>query len=446
MVVSEVFPSNSWDHVAAVFDKAHGLMQIFVNGVLKASGTPPADLYPSSAPLAIGNRKNIGSSNYDMPFNGCIDDLRIFNRALTETEVKSLFSNPQSFATYPCLIPVPSPTYNRRPVMNWHPIPQAGAYTIQIDTTRAFFNPIIKTPTNDTTYKPLVDLPIDTIYWQITAGINDTLSYFSETGSFIIQDPRVPVLIPIVPKATRQKRPVFSWHPVSGASSYTLQVSNNYAFNNPIVVLPLTDTLDTASTDLPTGSIYWRVKSDLLDKWSIVDSFQIQSDTVPYLIRFEGARVTNVRPKFMWEKVTNATAYRIEWADNAKFANTFATLVQDTSFTPTADLTSGTWYWQVSCDLNYSMFPLPDSLVIVPPNGIRAGNTLSSRMFFGGRECEVSVYTLTGIRIAKTRSENSYKSIDGFLASSGMKLAKGVYLIELKKDGIPITHETILQR
>jgi hypothetical protein len=325
-------------------------------------------------------------------------------------------------------------------------MPQASTYVIQVDTTNSFFNPLIKTPVADTTFQLSVDLPIDTLFWQVTATINDTLSYFSETGSFIIQDPRVPILYPIIPKATQQKRPSFKWHPVSGASSYTLQVSNSNVFAATIITLPLTDTLTTTSSDLPIGMIYWRVKSDLLDKWSLVDSFQIQSDTVPFLVRFNGDTVSIVRPNFLWNKVQNAASYRIEWADNAGFTNTYATLVQDTSFTPTADLTSGTWFWKVSCSLNYNLYPIPDSLVVGQRVGARLPNVFSRKAVWGVKTCEATVYSMSGIRLARISLSYSYASAVELLKASGTKLAKGVYLIELRKNGIPIARDTFLQR
>jgi hypothetical protein len=428
-------------------DRSLGRMKIFVNGALKASAVPPAGLFQTTEPLVFGKRKNLGSSVYNLPFKGSIDDVRLFNRALSDSQVKSLYYYPFGPVVFPILIPVSSPTNNRRPTMAWHSFSKATSYTLQIDTTKAFSSPIIKTILLDSVFKPLADLPLDTIYWQVIAAINDSVKSFSEIGSFIVQDPRIPILIPYVPKSTLERRPVFAWHPVSGATIYTLSVSANNSFVSPIMTLPMSDTLYKTISDLPTGPVFWKVKSDLVATWSPLDSFQIQSDSVPLLYRFNGATVKNVRPKFLWKKVTNATAYRIEWIDNAGFVNSFATLVQDTSFTPAADLKAGTWYWRVSCDRNYSLFPSPDSLVVDSPSSIRNDNMpLYGQLTTGKQACEVSVYSLSGIRIAVMSSTmfGEVKSMQAFLAASGIKLAKGVYVFEVKNSGTIRVHGAFL--
>jgi len=446
MVISQVFPNNTWDHVVAVMDRSLAIMKIYVNGALKASAAPPSSLYQTTEPLVFGNRKNIGSSLYNLPLNGCIDDVRLFNRALSDSEVKSLYYYPFGPVVFPVLIPVSSPTNNRRPTMAWHSFAKATSYSLQIDTTKSFVSPLIKTILLDTVFKPLADLPVDTLYWQVIAAINDSVRSFSEIGSFIIQDPRVPILIPYVPKATIEKRPVFAWHTVSGATVYTLTVSSNNSFASPIMTLPLSDTLYKTITDMPVGHMYWKVKSDLVATWSSIDSFQIQSDSVPLLIRFNGATVKNVRPKFLWKKVANATTYRIEWDDNSGFVNTFATLVQDTSYTPTADLKPGIWYWRASCDRDYSLFPYPDSLVVDSPSSIRNGYALvQNKLGLSGKICEMSVYTLAGSRIAAVPMTGASNSIYELLAKSQMKLSKGVYVFEVKTRGRVQMHGTFLQ-
>jgi hypothetical protein len=81
--------TGQWTHVAATLDDATGLMSLYVNGTLAAQTTtderPFATLDPTKNPgVGIGNAN--GTSD-NQPFNGLIDELSVYNRALTPGEV-----------------------------------------------------------------------------------------------------------------------------------------------------------------------------------------------------------------------------------------------------------------------------------------------------------------------------------------------------------------------
>jgi hypothetical protein len=299
-----------------------------------------------------------------------LDEVLIYDRPLTQQEMGALYSY-SSDTSCPHLIPVPSPTTNRRPTFAWHPVHNGGAYVLVIDTVYTFATPILALPLSDTFYTPQTDLPIDTIYWHVKADS----TWYSETGVLHIVDTRIPMLIPYEPKVTGERRPVLRWHSVSGASSYTIAVDTSASFAHPIVHLPQTDTSYTASADLPFGTIRWKVKSSLIDAWSDIDEFVIQEDTVPFLIRYNGAYVSNPRPSFRWHPVAGATSYRIQAADNPLFQDAISVPLSDTTFVPGVDLDVGTWYWRVSCNLNSGLYSPPDSVVIITTGSARGIST-----------------------------------------------------------------------
>ena len=74
-------PTNSWTHLAATYDGAN--MRLYVNGSLvrtvARTGSPGA----SNGPLRIGGNQVWGGEF----FAGAIDEVRVYNRALTATEV-----------------------------------------------------------------------------------------------------------------------------------------------------------------------------------------------------------------------------------------------------------------------------------------------------------------------------------------------------------------------
>ncbi|MEW6158362.1 MAG: DUF1553 domain-containing protein, partial [Verrucomicrobiota bacterium] len=91
VLTKESFPANTWLHVMVTCDgssKAKGI-KIFVNGKardLEVANDKLTDSLTNSVPLLVGDR------NGSFPFNGAIDDLRFYDRALSPEEVAGLVS------------------------------------------------------------------------------------------------------------------------------------------------------------------------------------------------------------------------------------------------------------------------------------------------------------------------------------------------------------------
>src|SRR5206468_2767973 len=82
---------NVWYHVAGVYNASARTLDIYVNGVLNngtLSGTIPASQINSAVNVNIGRR----SGGYY--FNGVIDDVRIYNRALSQAEIQADMNTP----------------------------------------------------------------------------------------------------------------------------------------------------------------------------------------------------------------------------------------------------------------------------------------------------------------------------------------------------------------
>jgi hypothetical protein len=79
--------ANTWVHVAATYD---GIAQrLFINGVQVATRNQTGALGTSTGVLRIG-----GNSVYGEYFQGRIDDLRIYNRALTAQQITTDMNTP----------------------------------------------------------------------------------------------------------------------------------------------------------------------------------------------------------------------------------------------------------------------------------------------------------------------------------------------------------------
>jgi hypothetical protein len=83
-----VFSKGDWFHIVVVFI-SHNTMKLYVNAVeqetgIEQGGTASSMVY-SNANGAIGFSRDTG-------FNGSIDDIRVYDRALSASEIRSLYT------------------------------------------------------------------------------------------------------------------------------------------------------------------------------------------------------------------------------------------------------------------------------------------------------------------------------------------------------------------
>ncbi len=78
-------PINTWSHLASTYDGA--TQKLYLNGVLAGSRAQTGAIALSSGALRIG-----GNSVWGEYFAGYIDELRVYNRALTQAEISSDFT------------------------------------------------------------------------------------------------------------------------------------------------------------------------------------------------------------------------------------------------------------------------------------------------------------------------------------------------------------------
>src|SRR5262249_27072353 len=76
-------PLNTWTHLTGMFDGS--TYRLYINGELagSAAGSP---LPPDNAPLMIGGSGDCST------FAGLIDEVRIYNRALSQAEIQAIAS------------------------------------------------------------------------------------------------------------------------------------------------------------------------------------------------------------------------------------------------------------------------------------------------------------------------------------------------------------------
>ena len=79
---------NTWYHVAGVYDYVSNTMYVYINGILVQTCLGPA----GGRYIGINAAVDIGKSSQsnDFFFYGQIDEVRVWNRVLTETEIREM--------------------------------------------------------------------------------------------------------------------------------------------------------------------------------------------------------------------------------------------------------------------------------------------------------------------------------------------------------------------
>lgn len=81
---------NTWYFVTA--RKENDNMSIFIDGVYNASNSFPGNIKSSIYPLQVGNIHISYLGGRNSPTNGTIDDVRIYNRSLTDADILQLYN------------------------------------------------------------------------------------------------------------------------------------------------------------------------------------------------------------------------------------------------------------------------------------------------------------------------------------------------------------------
>ena len=87
-IVKAGYPTGEWFFVVGTFDGAS--MKLYVDGLLAGTAAVDGPLGQSRAPLLIGTGQNLSMDT----FQGRLDDVRIYDRALSSAEVEALYFGP----------------------------------------------------------------------------------------------------------------------------------------------------------------------------------------------------------------------------------------------------------------------------------------------------------------------------------------------------------------
>ena len=91
VATGSTLPVGSWSHVVTVFDNAANTQTMYVNGVQVLSATEASAPVASAEALVFGQSPYTGGANER--WNGQLDEVRLYNRALSASEVAAVYTD-----------------------------------------------------------------------------------------------------------------------------------------------------------------------------------------------------------------------------------------------------------------------------------------------------------------------------------------------------------------
>ncbi|RYY61720.1 MAG: T9SS type A sorting domain-containing protein [Chitinophagaceae bacterium] len=180
--ISAPYTSTGWNHVAVVYNV--NSLRLYVNGVEVASNTALGFNTTTTTSGAHrvgyadgGTTGNVFQISSPARFSGKMDDLGIYNRALSPAEIDVLRSGaalPQSVATTLSAPPAPAAPANliatgvspKKVEVTWNDVPDETSYEV------------FRSAVNNSNYQLAATLPNNVLFYNDTAVVANTVYYY----------------------------------------------------------------------------------------------------------------------------------------------------------------------------------------------------------------------------------------------------------------------------
>jgi hypothetical protein len=178
------YPTDgTWIHAAATYDGT--TIKLYINGMLESTMPAAITIASNTLPLGLG-----AQSDGLREFSGSIDDARIYNVALTQSEIQTLLSTwapPPAVPNAPILL---SPTnlatdISLNPTLTWNASTSATSYRVQVSTISNFSTTVYDQSGITSTNTSVSGLSNGTLYyWRVNATNAQGTSEWSTVWSF----------------------------------------------------------------------------------------------------------------------------------------------------------------------------------------------------------------------------------------------------------------------
>src|SRR5690554_1117490 len=362
---------NTWMHVAATYDGQS--LRMYINGTLNGSLSLPSSpaIAVNGLPLTIGAE----AGGY-RGLQGAMDDVRIYNTALSAAEILELGTLPPATAVpLPPVLALPLSGASGvlvEPELAWQSSDGASYYRVQVSRDAGFGNVVFDLNHLNEISISVEELAYSTAYyWRVRASNAGGTSAWSEVRGFTTEDlpvppPSTPVLS--LPQENAQDLPVsmdLVWDFAEGADYYHVQVATDEVFQD--IHFDHTELIGTTVpiSGLGFSSVYfWRVRAFNgagEGPWSAVRRFTtMDAPPLPPAMPLQdspgdGATGIPAETAIRWFAVEDADSYRFQLASDSSFGNVLrdsAGLV-GTSVEVSGLASGADYFWRVRASNGY---------------------------------------------------------------------------------------------
>ncbi|MDA0165207.1 SBBP repeat-containing protein [Solirubrobacter ginsenosidimutans] len=168
---------------------------------------------------------------------------------------------------------------------DWSDVANAAWYTIEVDDSASFSQPLVWAATTTPSQLATNSLPNGTLFWRVRAFNSDGIGgdYSAVRTVVVGPAPPGPLAAPslLSPAADARFSPgssiTFDWSDVSGANGYTIQIDDSDSFSAPLTLQQIVSTSQFATSSLPTRRLWWRVRANDGGAWSAVRRFELKN-------------------------------------------------------------------------------------------------------------------------------------------------------------------------
>jgi hypothetical protein len=258
------------------------------------------------------------------------------------------------------ILPANGSSGTRTPLLTWNWLPGANGYFVVTSRDASFTDIADVGYTDVPAYSPRLanSAPLadkSTAYYWAVIPVHQSQNTLNYNPAVLSDHPvtfnksSVPPA-PLGPADGAQVStwPTFSWTPAENARNYTLEVSADPSFGNPIDNVTTDATQYTSSTTYPADTtLYWRVRgNDWIGQglnWSAVRTFKRELPTATPSP--ENALAGELEPVLSWSLVPGAIAYDFHVTEGTGVSQDWT--VDSPSVTPTSHQGIGRVRWQV---------------------------------------------------------------------------------------------------
>ncbi|MDZ7310186.1 MAG: LamG domain-containing protein, partial [candidate division KSB1 bacterium] len=159
---------NQWHHVVVTFSYP-GQLRLYLDGNLLNSKNSTGNIEPTTQDVIIGCIRPSGEPSMRY-FDGALDDIRIYNRALSDAEIQALYQE-GPLAAPVLLSPANGATgISATPTLHWNAVTGATSYKLQVSSDSTFSAPVVnQSGLTSTSYSGARLVNNTTYYWRVKA-------------------------------------------------------------------------------------------------------------------------------------------------------------------------------------------------------------------------------------------------------------------------------------